>query len=89
MEERKLRSMVILLVDMQMKKMEIKMKHFEELEKLLEEERQSVSGLGRDELAVSYDQRCLSACLWLSCPPVDVLVIAFCSSCSFFFCYVA
>ena len=33
----------MVLIELQMKKMEIKMKHFEELEKVLEEEGQSVS----------------------------------------------
>lgn len=44
MEERKLRQLTMVLIDLQIKKMEIKMKHFEELEKLMEEEGQSVRG---------------------------------------------
>lgn len=38
-EERKIKSLVSVLIDTQLKKLEIKMKHFEELEALIDEER--------------------------------------------------
>ncbi|XP_065176003.1 SWI/SNF complex subunit SMARCC1-like isoform X2 [Sycon ciliatum] len=41
-EERKLQQLTMVLIDLQIKKMEIKMKHFEDLERLLEEESQSL-----------------------------------------------
>ena len=44
MEERKIKSLVALLVETQMKKLEIKLKHFEELEAIMDRERESVSG---------------------------------------------
>ena len=43
-EERKIKSLVALLVETQMKKLEIKLKHFEELETIMDRERESVSG---------------------------------------------
>jgi SWI/SNF related-matrix-associated actin-dependent regulator of chromatin subfamily C len=42
-EERKIKSMVALLVETQMKKLETKLKHFEELENIIEAEREKVS----------------------------------------------
>ncbi len=39
MEERKIKSLVALLVETQMKKLEIKLRHFEELETIMERER--------------------------------------------------
>lgn len=42
MEERKIKSMVALLVETQMKKLETKLKHFEELENIVEAEREKV-----------------------------------------------
>ena len=47
MEERKIKSLVALLVETQMKKLEIKLRHFEELEAIMDRERESVSG-GRE-----------------------------------------
>ncbi len=41
-EERKIKSLVALLVETQMKKLEIKLKHFEELEAIMDRERESV-----------------------------------------------
>lgn len=41
-EERKIKSLVALLVETQMKKLEIKLKHFEELETIMDRERESV-----------------------------------------------
>ena len=42
-EERKIKSLVALLVETQMKKLEIKLRHFEELETIMERERELVS----------------------------------------------
>ena len=42
-EERKIKSLVALLVETQMKKLEIKLKHFEELEGIMDREREAVS----------------------------------------------
>ena len=42
-EERKIKSLVALLVETQMKKLEIKLRHFEELEATMDAERQAVS----------------------------------------------
>lgn len=41
-EERKIKSLVALLVETQMKKLEIKLRHFEELESIMDRERESV-----------------------------------------------
>ena len=41
-EERKIKSLVALLVETQMKKLEIKLKHFEELEAIMDREREAV-----------------------------------------------
>lgn len=42
-EERKIKSLVALLVETQMKKLEIKLRHFEELEAIMDRERETVS----------------------------------------------
>ena len=42
-EERKIKSLVALLVETQMKKLEIKLRHFEELETIMDRERDAVS----------------------------------------------
>jgi len=42
-EERKIKSLVALLVETQMKKLEIKLRHFEELEAIMDKEREAVS----------------------------------------------
>ena len=42
-EERKIKSLVAMLVETQMKKLEIKLKHFEQLEAIMDRERESVS----------------------------------------------
>lgn len=42
-EERKIKSLVALLVETQMKKLEIKLRHFEELEAIMDRERENVS----------------------------------------------
>lgn len=44
-EERKIKSLVALLVETQMKKLEIKLRHFEELESIMDRERENVSNL--------------------------------------------
>uniref|UniRef100_A0A8C7Z2Y4 SWI/SNF related BAF chromatin remodeling complex subunit C2 n=1 Tax=Oryzias sinensis TaxID=183150 RepID=A0A8C7Z2Y4_9TELE len=46
-EERKIKSLVALLVETQMKKLEIKLRHFEELETIMDREREAVSQTGR------------------------------------------
>lgn len=44
-EERKIKGLVALLVETQMKKLEIKLRHFEELETIMDKEGESVSTL--------------------------------------------
>lgn len=44
-EERKIKSLVALLVETQMKKLEIKLRHFEELETIMDREREAVSNV--------------------------------------------
>lgn len=44
-EERKIKSLVALLVETQMKKLEIKLRHFEELETIMDREKEAVSDL--------------------------------------------
>lgn len=46
MEERKIKSLVALLVETQMKKLEIKLRHFEELETIMDREKEAVSTRG-------------------------------------------
>ena len=41
-EERKIKSLVALLVETQMKKLEIKLRHFEELEAIMDREREAL-----------------------------------------------
>ena len=41
-EERKIKSLVALLVETQMKKLEIKLRHFEELETIMDREREAL-----------------------------------------------
>ncbi|CAF95547.1 unnamed protein product, partial [Tetraodon nigroviridis] len=43
-EERKIKSLVALLVETQMKKLEIKLRHFEELETIMDREKEAVTG---------------------------------------------
>ena len=52
-EERKIKSLVALLVETQMKKLEIKLKHFEELETIMDRERETVSGRGLNNNNIS------------------------------------
>lgn len=58
MEERKIKSLVALLVETQMKKLEIKLRHFEELEAIMDRERESVSG-GEKGRNMLYNCFCL------------------------------
>ena len=62
-EERKIKSLVALLVETQMKKLEIKLRHFDELEAIMDREREAVSiGLyGRKFL------HCRSVALYKGC----------------------
>lgn len=54
-EERKIKSLVALLVETQMKKLEIKLRHFEELEAIMDREREAVSvWAGIDTLVSSF-----------------------------------
>ena len=46
-EERKMKSLVAQLVETQMKKLELKLKHFEELEQILDKERETVCILSK------------------------------------------
>ena len=50
-EERKIKSLVAFLVETQMKKLEIKLRHFEELEAIMDREMESVSRFGSAMLA--------------------------------------
>uniref|UniRef100_A0A8C5EHE0 Uncharacterized protein n=1 Tax=Gouania willdenowi TaxID=441366 RepID=A0A8C5EHE0_GOUWI len=45
-EERKIKSLVALLVETQMKKLEIKLRHFEELETIMDREKEAISARG-------------------------------------------
>uniref|UniRef100_A0A671UVR3 SWI/SNF related, matrix associated, actin dependent regulator of chromatin subfamily c member 2 n=1 Tax=Sparus aurata TaxID=8175 RepID=A0A671UVR3_SPAAU len=57
-EERKIKSLVALLVETQMKKLEIKLRHFEELETIMDREKEAVS------LKISICAFCLLKCYW-------------------------
>ena len=46
-EERKIRSLVAVLVDFQLKKMDLKMKQLDELETMLEKERETIENQRR------------------------------------------
>ena len=54
-EERKIKSLVALLVETQMKKLEIKLRHFEELETIMDRERESLE-LQRQQLLQEQQQ---------------------------------
>merc|ERR1719290_565729 len=54
-EERKIKSLVALLVETQMKKLEIKLRHFEELETIMDRERESLE-LQRQQLLQERQQ---------------------------------
>ena len=56
-EERKIKSLVALLVETQMKKLEIKLRHFEELETIMDRERETLEFQKQQLIHVS--KRCL------------------------------
>ena len=53
-EERKIKSLVALLVETQMKKLEIKLRHFEELETIMDREREALDHQRQQLIQVSY-----------------------------------
>uniref|UniRef100_A0A8C2WE88 SWI/SNF related, matrix associated, actin dependent regulator of chromatin subfamily c member 2 n=1 Tax=Cyclopterus lumpus TaxID=8103 RepID=A0A8C2WE88_CYCLU len=61
-EERKIKSLVALLVETQMKKLEIKLRHFEELETIMDREKEAVSSV---EITCG---RCISSSINISSP---------------------
>ena len=58
-EEKRIKSSVALLVETQMKKLEIKLKHFEELESIMDRERESVSLNHSYCRKMFYDVKCI------------------------------
>lgn len=54
-EERKIKSTVSLLVETQLKKLEIKLRHFEELEAIMDRERENVGFLLLSSLCCFYN----------------------------------
>merc|ERR1712020_767778 len=54
-EERKIKSLVALLVETQMKKLEIKLRHFEELEYIMDKEREALE-YQRQQLIQEWQQ---------------------------------
>lgn len=55
MEERKIKSLVALLVETQMKKLEIKLRHFEELETIMDREREALEYQRQQLIQVLYN----------------------------------
>ena len=53
-EERKIKSLVALLVETQMKKLEIKLRHFEELETIMDREREALEYQRQQLIQVSF-----------------------------------
>jgi SWI/SNF related-matrix-associated actin-dependent regulator of chromatin subfamily C len=53
-EERKIKSLVALLVETQMKKLEIKLRHFEELETIMDREREALDHQRQQLIQVQY-----------------------------------
>ena len=67
-EERKIKSLVALLVETQMKKLEIKLRHFEELETIMDRERE----------ALEYQrQQLIQVCAYLVLPTATFLQLIF------------
>lgn len=66
-EERKIKSLVALLVETQMKKLEIKLKHFEDLEAIMDRERESVSLLCHRNTLHDETKQCSWNCSASSC----------------------
>lgn len=60
MEERKIKSLVALLVETQMKKLEIKLRHFEELETIMDREKEAVSPAAAPPIGWKRSDRSLS-----------------------------
>lgn len=54
-EERKIKSLVALLVETQMKKLEIKLRHFEELESIMDKERETVRIFSLSLVMIMFD----------------------------------
>ena len=54
-EERKIKSLVALLVETQMKKLEIKLRHFEELETIMDREREALEYQRQQLIQVSAE----------------------------------
>lgn len=73
-EERKIKSLVALLVETQMKKLEIKLRHFEELETIMDREKEAVSDRRTAESCFSYcwGCSCHSRFKWYCCVRVIV-----------------
>merc|ERR1712027_201799 len=53
-EERKIKSLVALLVETQMKKLEIKLRHFEELETIMDREREALEYQRQQLIQVTF-----------------------------------
>lgn len=60
-EERKIKSLVALLVETQMKKLEIKLRHFEELETIMDREREAVSSSCQESAGTGSPARSLGS----------------------------
>uniref|UniRef100_A0A8C1TRY0 SWI/SNF related, matrix associated, actin dependent regulator of chromatin, subfamily c, member 1b n=1 Tax=Cyprinus carpio TaxID=7962 RepID=A0A8C1TRY0_CYPCA len=61
-EERKIKSLVALLVETQMKKLEIKLRHFEELETIMDREKEAVKTF-KSTLNYFSMQECFTTCI--------------------------
>ena len=64
-EERKIKSLVALLVETQMKKLEIKLRHFEELETIMDREREALEYQRQQLIQVLYYLTYNNAQNWL------------------------
>lgn len=75
-EERKIKSLVALLVETQMKKLEIKLRHFEELETIMDREREAVSAALSFPKFLPLTMLCvvLSCCRHCLCVQLEVEV---------------
>ncbi len=71
-EERKIKSLVALLVETQMKKLEIKLRHFEELEAIMDKERESVSTHQVDSMVPNKVTKSRSSFVWSSANSKEV-----------------
>lgn len=68
-EERKIKSLVALLVETQMKKLEIKLRHFEELETIMDREKEAVSGVWDPDVCQHLGKQQLLSFVSSSCNP--------------------